>query len=129
MAPAIFGFLAFSLGLTAAGLAVHAFRLTWSGRCAKGTVVAVEEVRLPKKAPAFYPVVEFQLGDRVVQFRNPTGGNTAGWHIGARVRVLYPPEAPGEATIDSIYSRWMVVVALVIAAVLAGGAAWALKFL
>ena len=138
---AILSFISTCLAAAAAGILFHELRLTWSGRCAKGTVVGLEERRtgfdsasnfhpdFPRTSvsTAWYPQVEFLAGERTVRFRSTAGSDSPRYRVGDKVRVLYPPDDPEHATIDTFANRWLVVAALVLFSAGFGGFAWFLS--
>ncbi len=68
-----------------------------------GKVIAVET---EKKTS--YPVVEFQTPEgKVIEFRSDYGGNPSPFKEGEIVKVLYSPESPEEAKIDTFMGLWL----------------------
>jgi hypothetical protein len=55
----------------------------------------------------FYPVVEFRTaGGESVRFEGSTGSNPSSYRVGDMVRVLYDPQTPQSALIDS-WDLWL----------------------
>lgn len=56
----------------------------------------------------FYPVVEFRTVDgESIRFEGSTGSNPAAYRVGDTVKVLYDPQTPQSALIDSWEEVWM----------------------
>ncbi len=77
---------------------------------AQGTVVeVVSRTRTSggERKTLFYPAVEFRTaaGD-VIRFEHNTGSNPPAYRVGDAVDVLYNPQTPQDATIDS-WDIWM----------------------
>ncbi len=75
---------------------------------AQGTVVEVvsrTKLRDGERKTLFYPIVEFRTAnDEAVRFEDAMGSNPATYRVGDTVEVLYDPQTPQSAMIDS----WMI---------------------
>jgi hypothetical protein len=57
-----------------------------------------------------FPVVEFETeSGRLVEFQSSVGSNPPMYRVGQRVSVLYDPDDPKQASIDSFVSRWLAI--------------------
>lgn len=85
-----------------------------------GTVVEIIKVDEVGEDPRFYPVIEFrtQAGE-VVRFEGKTGGSEFAYRIGQQVAILYDPQFPQDARIDSWFELWFPPFAVIL---LGGGA-------
>ncbi len=74
---------------------------------ARGRVVAIEEGPGPVDGGMLlYPVVEFRApGGRTVEFRHTVGTYPCWYRVGQSVAVLFDPEEPDRARVDSVLSR------------------------
>lgn len=83
------------------GLIVHNALFAIGTKQAEGTVV--EMVGDEMKSP----VVEFNANDRRHTFQSKMSSSPPAYSVGERVSVLYHPEQPAEAQIDSFSERWL----------------------
>jgi len=107
-------FLVVGLGLLAgagflwrnhAGFAAHAVR-------ADGVVIDLN-YHSGSKGGSYYPEVEFKAADgSVVHITGSTGSNPAAYDRGEHVAVIYQPNNPQGARIDSFSENWLGVVIL-----------------
>jgi hypothetical protein len=79
---------------------------------AEGTVVGLDMVRSSSgsrsgSSYSYYPIVRFRTVDgEDVEFRSSSGSNPPSYRRGERVVVLYDPQTPEIAEIDSFFSLW-----------------------
>jgi hypothetical protein len=64
-----------------------------------GDIVWYEEVMV------FYPVVEYQVGERKYAYRPRSSFRT--YHVGEKVPILYKVDRPGVARVDTFTDRWL----------------------
>jgi uncharacterized protein DUF3592 len=89
------------------------FHLILAGTRTQGTIVGYKEQYFANNysrpsssgTNAFMPLVKFQAGDRVVQFKDWMGTNAAVLNV--RVTVLYDPANPSVAMIDRPVWNWI----------------------
>ena len=89
------------------------FHLIREGVRAPGTIVGYKQQYFPGDysrassggSTAFMPLVKFQAGDRVIQFKDWVGTNAAVLNV--RVTVLYDPANPSLAMIDRPVMNWI----------------------
>lgn len=105
-------FLATSLLLLASS-AVRAYRVSQLQRqaaVASGTVVGlVKRVRYTEQGTEinYAPRVRFRTADgQEIQFESRTGNNPPAWRAGDDIEVLYFPEQPGRAEVNSFWQLW-----------------------
>lgn len=102
------GFPAVGILLIAIGIAVYVSgeRARSSGVIATGNVVGVEEWVDPEGS-MYAPIVRFTTREgEVVEFTSKTRSRPAEYDPGDVVPVLYSPDAPKEAEIDSAFGRF-----------------------
>jgi len=74
---------------------------------------------------AFYPMVRFRSADgREVTFRSRVGRNPASYAVGDPVMVLYDPQNPSDAMVESFFRLWFGPLMLSIVGSLFGGIGW-----
>jgi hypothetical protein len=80
-----------------------------------GTVVEKVRVERPGETANFYPVVEFktQTGE-VFRFEGKTSGPENEYKIGEQVEILYDPQDPQGAMINSWKELWFPSIAMMI---------------
>jgi len=80
-----------------------------------GTVVEKVRVERPGETANFYPVVEFktQTGE-VFRFEGKTSGTEYEYKIGEQVEILYDPQDPQGAMINSWKELWFPSIAMMI---------------
>jgi len=80
-----------------------------------GTVVEMIRVERPGETATFYPVIEFktQTGE-VFRFEGKTSGPENEYKIGEQVEILYEPQDPQGAMINSWKELWFPSIALMI---------------
>ena len=89
------------------------FHLIREGVRAPGTIVGYKQEYFPGNysrpsssgTTAFMPLVKFQAGDRMIQFKDWMGTNAAVLNV--RVTVLYDPANPSSAMIDRPVWNWI----------------------
>lgn len=64
-------------------------------------------VEMVQSGKVYKPVVEFAVGGRIYRFTDAQGSQPATYHVGDSVEVVYPPDFPDRARIDSILSTWV----------------------
>lgn len=71
-------------------------------------VVSRTSTSYGERETLFYPVVEFRTVDgESIRFQGSTGSNPAAYRAGDTVKVLYDPQTPQSALIDSWEEVWM----------------------
>lgn len=110
------GTLLIGLTFTAIGLVVLFIGLFWLNATSQrltrmidgtGTVVEVIRRRVGDDIN-FYPRIEFQTQTgETFQFESNTGGSSTAYRIGDQVPILYNPQMPQDATINSWYEIWL----------------------
>ncbi len=71
-----------------------------------GTVVEVIRRRVGDDTN-YYPRIEFQTQTgETFQFESNTGGSSTSYRVGDQVPILYNPQMPQDATINSWYEIW-----------------------
>jgi hypothetical protein len=97
------------LALVAYSVSLHRKEKQFQARAcrARGQVVAIEEgPDTVDGGVLLYPVVEFRApGGRTVEFRHPVGTYPCWYRVGQPVTVLFDPEEPDRARVDSFLSR------------------------
>jgi hypothetical protein len=95
------------LALTGSGFwAVRTRAFLGRAEKAPGTVVALEPTR-SDRSTYYHPVVRFGLrSGQERTFRSHFGSNPPSHSVGETVEVLYDPDDPSDARIDSTFSRW-----------------------
>lgn len=108
----ILGLVFFLLGVGCLGGGVVAFvrvrhrRSSWL--LAQGTVVKLVRTTGSMQAP----VVAFTSPRGPVQFQSEVSSSPPAWRAGEPVQVLFDPNDPTQAVIDSFWVRWLVPVLL-----------------
>lgn len=68
-------------------------------------VVSRTKLRDGERRTLFYPIVEFRTANgEAIRFENDAGSNPSAYRVGDTVEVLYDPQTPQSAMIDS----WMI---------------------
>ena len=109
---ALVGFPFLILGLISAGafatFSYGSLEIVWTGQSALGEIVRMEKVSGGYQSGRSYvPIVSFVDGEgsrRV--FRQKPGGRKDAYAIGEQVAVLYRPDDPDLAVIDSFWGRY-----------------------
>jgi len=79
-----------------------------------GTVVEVLQRRTGDDIN-YYPRIEFQTQTgETFQFESNTGGSSTSYRVGDQVPILYNPQMPQDATINSWYEIWFPPIAVTI---------------
>jgi hypothetical protein len=108
--------------------------LILSGIRTQGTIVSYKEQAFPDKGgvswnSSFMPIVRFETGGRIVEFRDWVGTNAAVLNV--RVTILYDSAQPGSAMIDRPVMNWIPwgpMMAVGIFLLLVGTKAWTKSF-
>jgi hypothetical protein len=103
-------FLAIGVVIAIAGVFSYVSTRRFIDRAARaaGTVVRVlEEADSGDGGTLFRPVVQFRtLAGAMVEFRSNFRSKPAGYRLGDAVTVLYEPDAPDRAEIESFMTLW-----------------------
>jgi hypothetical protein len=100
--------LGLSLVILSVVIQVKQYIFRGRARRARGEVVEIVEASSGPGRRLKYPVVEFETErGRTVEFESSVGSNPSLYRVGQRVSVLYDPDEPQKATIDSFLSRWL----------------------
>lgn len=83
---------------------VSANRRRTEWRAADGTVVKLVYTTRSMQAP----VVAFSSPRGPVQFQSNVSSSPPAWQVGEPVKVLFDPNDPSQAVIDSFAGRWLV---------------------
>jgi hypothetical protein len=116
-----------SIGGGAVGLVASVWWVlsTWqfelTARRAEGTVTELVKLGTPDRyGQAYAPRFEFRTSDGEQQVVDSNiGGSPAGFSVGDRVTVLYRPDDPSHAKIDSVGQLWVLPFAGVTASIVA----------
>jgi len=110
------GALLIGLIFTVIGLVVLFIGLFWLNATSErlkrmidgtGTVVEVTRRRIGDDIN-YYPRIEFQTQTgETFQFESNTGGSSTSYRVGDQVLILYDPQMPQDATINSWYEIWL----------------------
>lgn len=85
------------------------YQLSTHGESAIGHVVEMEESTDGEGSCCVYsPVIEFNANGRPVRFEGSNASDPPAYRVGQEVEVLYLPEDPSRAAINSFYELWMV---------------------
>ncbi|MFH2063139.1 MAG: DUF3592 domain-containing protein [bacterium] len=117
----ISGLVTLSIGLPMIGVSGYTLYSTYdmvsSGVRTEGTVVRLEEVkhrrppkihRQKKTVAAYHPVISFLTEDgQTVEYRSDFGTSPPVHEVGEKVDVIYDPQDPSRAEIDSFVSLWL----------------------
>lgn len=104
----ILGLVFFFIGIASLGGGVVALvsanrrRSQWL--MADGTVVKMVHTTRTMQAP----VVAFTSPRGPVQFQSDVSSSPPAWQVGEPVKVLFDPNDPSQAVIDSFWVRWLV---------------------
>lgn len=73
-----------------------------------GTIVELIEVDRPGETPNYYPIIEFQTQTgEIIRFEGKTGVSENTYRVGQQVDILYDPQFPQDARIDSWFELWL----------------------
>ncbi|MBO9315431.1 MAG: DUF3592 domain-containing protein [Chloroflexus sp.] len=110
------GALLIGLTFTVVGLVLLFIGLFWLNATSErlkrmidgtGTVVEVTRRRIGDDIN-YYPRIEFQTQTgETFQFESNTGGSSTSYRVGDQVLILYDPQMPQDATINSWYEIWL----------------------
>ncbi|MBO9320163.1 MAG: DUF3592 domain-containing protein [Chloroflexus sp.] len=110
------GALLIGLTFTVVGLVLLFIGLFWLNATSErlkrmidgtGTVVEVTRRRIGDDIN-YYPRIEFQTQTgETFQFESNTGGSSTSYRVGDQVPILYNPQMPQDATINSWYEIWL----------------------
>lgn len=109
--PIIFGIVGVILLGTSGSLTVGSLELTANGLRAEGTVVRLQR-RYTRNSDGhgryvYRPMVQFRTeAGEDLEFRGSTGTGSPAYRRGERVTVLYLPQSPQDAKIDSFGDLW-----------------------
>ena len=106
-----FVFILVGLALIAGGgyLAYQRSGTTLQGERTEGTVIRLrEKERDPGESPMIYHVFKFKAQDGQAYTVEGAVGSTSGTYVvGEKIPVVYDPDRPREARIDSFSEMWM----------------------
>ena len=102
----IFGiFLAVGMVLLAVAVVSYWHTRQFRQNAASADGVVIENVWSSR---TYFPQVRFRTsGGQDLTFTSNMGSKPASYQVGDRVRVLYDPEKPADASIDSFESQWL----------------------
>lgn len=109
--PIFFGIVGIVLLGVSAWLTVRSMDFTANGLRAEGTVIRLQsEYSRDSEGRGrymYYPIIQFgtEAGEDV-EFRGSMGSSSPSYRRGERVTVLYRPQAPQDARIDSFGGLW-----------------------
>ncbi|MFP4299964.1 MAG: DUF3592 domain-containing protein [Spirulinaceae cyanobacterium] len=116
--PILIGFLFSTLGILTLIFCAISYQKTRTfiatANTAEGTVMAVEKSRLftakPNSGSSSHPIVRFTTeAGETIEFRSNVGSNPPTYRPGETIPILYPPENPQRATINSFSSLWLLI--------------------
>lgn len=89
-------------------LSQETYALVKHGTRTEGTVTAlIERTNAKNRGSVYAPVVRFTTTDgRVLSFDGAAGTNPPAYAVGERVKVIYPPNKPEDASIESFLQLW-----------------------
>jgi hypothetical protein len=106
-------------------LARDSFALLATAVRAEGRVAELEYQRSSDGGGTYKPVVRFRPeGAEEIEFRGTVGSNPPSFRKGEAVEVLYDPQAPERARINSFGQLWFVPVLLGVFGLVFGGIGW-----
>lgn len=109
------GFVFSILGISALAISGISYQTTRdfiaTANTAEGTVMTLEKssssTSKPNRNAKFHPVVHFTTTTgETIQFRSNFGSYPAAYRPGDKVSILYPPDNPQQATINSFFPLW-----------------------
>ncbi|MEK6256175.1 MAG: DUF3592 domain-containing protein [Chloroflexota bacterium] len=75
---------------------------------ADGTVVQVDSVQKSDGDILYHPVIEFTtVGGEDIEYRVSSGSNPPAFKVGEQVEVLYNPDFPADAHVNSFLDLWL----------------------
>jgi hypothetical protein len=119
---AVFGVLGLLFGAGAAYLVVDARKFAATAEHAEGVVT---NLALNYRGRSFvaYPVIRFQGPNGAVEFQSNLGSNPPIYKVGDKVPLLYRPEDPHDARVDSFGTFYLEATVMGFLAVVFGGVA------
>lgn len=90
----------------------NSYTLTTQGEKTSGHVVALSEHSDDEGCCTYAPVVEFTVGGFPVRFEGNNSSDPPAYRVGQEVEVLYLPNNPSKAGINSFSELWMTAVIL-----------------
>jgi Protein of unknown function (DUF3592) len=87
--------------------AYSSYLLVTNGERATGTVVRLEESSSSEGGTVYSPVIEFSANGQTYSFESGNASDPPTNRVGDQVPVLYDPEAPEQARIESFYELWL----------------------
>jgi hypothetical protein len=130
--PIIFGVVGIVLLGVSAWLTVRSLDLTANGLRAEGSVIRLQREYSRNSDGQgrylYYPIVRFGTdAGEDIEFRGSTGTSSPSYRRGERVTVLYLPQSPQDARIDSFGGLWagpLITGAMGILFTMIGGGFW-----
>ena len=105
---------------------IDANRIAIAGDRAQGTVIELQ--RSHGRRTSYKPIVGFETPDGETHtFVHPLGSRPSVYAAGDRVAVLYDPERPRRAVIDSFYGRYGFLIVVLGGAAFAALGAWLMR--
>ena len=78
------------------------------GERAEGTVVRLIEKAEPGETPVIYPFFKFKAENgKTYTVKGGVGSNPAAYTVGEKLSVVYDPDRPQDAHIDSFTELWL----------------------
>ena len=76
----------------------------------EGTVIEIRQ-KISKKSITYFPVFKYQTHQgKIVHIESSVGTNPPNYGVGAKVNVIYDPNDPNQAEINSFWSVWLLTV-------------------
>lgn len=105
--PGLFALIGLGLLIVSVFVFLNTRNFINSSAKAQGTVIAHAQVRSSKGDITYAPVISFRTQDgRTVEFKSGTSSTAASPPVGQTVEVLYNPQTPEDAEINSFSSLW-----------------------
>ncbi|MBD1900248.1 DUF3592 domain-containing protein [Trichocoleus sp. DQ-A3] len=77
-----------------------------------GTIINLK-LQVSRKSRAYFPVFQFQTPNgETIKVESNMGSNPPGYEIGQSVPIIYSPNNPSEAEINSFWSLWFAAIFL-----------------
>ncbi len=93
--------------------AYSSWQLVNEGESTTGTVVQMEESRSDEGGTVYSPVIEFMAHGQTYSFESGNASDPPEYEVGDEVRVLYDPETPEGARIESFAELWLMPIILI----------------
>lgn len=99
--PRVFGFMGAIFGLFGIGFGIYSASFSFNTMKVPGTVVRM--VGTTQQSP----VVEYQVAGKTLTYHSSLSSSPPAYVVGDQVTMLYHPDDPRKAQIDSFGERWL----------------------